>query len=57
MAGFVPSFVAALVLFGRAGSVVNVLNQDIVWVVFVVTKAQSTHCNSSWLLLVARNLY
>lgn len=56
VAGFVPSFVAALVLFGNTGSVVNVFTPDIVWFVFTVTNAPSTHSSSSCVLLVAKNL-
>lgn len=39
VAGFVPSFVAVEVLFGRAGSVVNVFFPDMLCAVFTVTKA------------------
>lgn len=38
-AGFVPSFAGADVLFGIAGSVVNVFFPDMLCAVFTVTKA------------------
>ena len=56
VAGLVPSFVGAEVLFGNSGSVVNVFLPDILCAVFIVTYAHSTPSNSSWFVLVAINL-